>query len=107
MTSRTTIATLDLDAIHKALSNPIRRTILAQLREPERHFSDRLLYSGHGVSAGELGKHCGLSQSTASVHLSTLLRAGLLTSSKIGQWIFYSRNEETIQAFLGSLHSGL
>ena len=42
----------------------------------------------------------GLSQSTVSAHLATLQRAGLVTTRRVGQWIFYKRNEETIKAFL-------
>lgn len=32
-------APLDIDAIHKALANPVRREILAWLKEPEKYFS--------------------------------------------------------------------
>ena len=32
---------MDIDAIHKALANPVRRQILAWLKEPEQYFSDQ------------------------------------------------------------------
>src|SRR6516225_5263691 len=35
---RRTSNEMDIDAIHKALANPLRREILEWLKEPERHF---------------------------------------------------------------------
>jgi ArsR family transcriptional regulator len=48
-----------------------------------------------------------LSQSTVSAHLATLQRAGLVTSQRVGQWIYYKRDEETIKAFLEHINHGL
>ena len=62
-----------MDEILKALANPLRRQIL------------------------------GLSQSTVSAHLAVLTRAGLVTTRRIGQWVFYQRAEAAIQAFLQRL----
>ncbi|MBV8634924.1 MAG: helix-turn-helix transcriptional regulator, partial [Burkholderiaceae bacterium] len=31
---------MDIDAIHKALANPVRRQILAWLKEPDQYFAD-------------------------------------------------------------------
>lgn len=53
---------LDIDAILKALSNPVRREILAWLREPDAHFPDQTLPYDHGVCAGRIDARCGLSQ---------------------------------------------
>jgi DNA-binding transcriptional ArsR family regulator len=99
--------TLDIDAIHKALANPVRREILGWLREPHTHFSDQALPLDHGVCAGKIDARCGLSQSTVSAHLAALQRAGLVTSKRVGQWVFFKRNEAVIQAFLESMNSGL
>ena len=60
-----------------------------------------------GVCAGLIDERTGLSQSTVSAHLATLQRAGLITSRRVGQWIFYKRDEETIQAFLDHMNQGL
>lgn len=57
----------------------------------------------YGICAGQIDQRCGLSQSTVSAHLATLQRAGLISSQKAGQWHFFKRNEETIQAFLAAL----
>ncbi|AXL49882.1 transcriptional regulator [Paraburkholderia caffeinilytica] len=99
--------TLDIDAIHKALANPVRREILGWLREPCAHFADQELTLEHGVCAGKIDARCGLSQSTVSAHLAALQRAGLVTSKRVGQWVFFKRNEAVIQAFLEYMNTGL
>lgn len=93
---------MDRDTIMKALAHPARREMLSWLREPEKHFSGQAHPLSMGVCASQF-ERCGLSQSTVSTHLSTLVSAGLLTQSKVGQWVFYSRNEDTIAAFRASL----
>jgi ArsR family transcriptional regulator len=60
-----------------------------------------------GVCAGLIDARTGLSQSTVSAHLASLHKAGLITSHRVGQWIFYKRNEDLIQIFLNQLHHGL
>jgi DNA-binding transcriptional ArsR family regulator len=99
--------TLDIDAIHKALANPVRREILAWLKEPYAHFSDQELPLDQGVCAGQFYGRCGLSQSTVSAHLATLQSAGLVSVKRIGQWSFLKRNEAVIQAFLEALQKDL
>jgi DNA-binding transcriptional ArsR family regulator len=100
-------AGIDCDAIHKALANPVRRQILAWLKEPEVNFPDQEHQVNLGVCAGQIDNRCGLSQSTVSAHLTSLHKADLITSRKVGQWIFYSRNEETIEAFLNAINGDL
>lgn len=100
--------TLDIDAIHKALANPLRREILTWLKAPEQHFGESAHpFQQHGVCAGQIDARCGLSQSTVSTHLSTLERAGLVTSTRVGQWAFFKRNEAVIREFLDQLENGL
>lgn len=90
---------LDLDEIIKALAHPVRREILLWLKEPQKHFADQEHPLEFGVCAGKF-ERCGLSQSSVSAHLATLQRANLVTCRKVGQWSFFKRNEEVIQAFL-------
>lgn len=97
---------LDIDEIIKALAHPVRREILQWLKEPEKHFADQEHPLELGVCAGKF-ERCGLSQSSVSAHLATLQRAGLVTSRKVGQWSFFKRNEEVIQAFLKDLDAQL
>ena len=95
---------IQFDLIHKALANPVRRQILAWLKDPDQHFAQQHYPFDVGVCAGLIDARVGLSQSTVSAHLASLQKAGLVTSQKVGQWIFYKRNEEAIQAFLGHLN---
>ena len=98
---------LDVDAICKALANPVRREILARLREPQAHFGDQEISYDHGVCAGKIDAHCELSQSTVSAHLAVLQKAGLITSKRVGQWVFFKRNEPVIEAFIAHMNAQL
>jgi DNA-binding transcriptional ArsR family regulator len=97
---------MDIDEILKALSHPKRVEILTWLKEPEAHFATQEHPFDLGVCAGQF-ERCGLSQSTVSAHLATLQRADLVTTKRVGQWIFYKRNEDTIAAFLNHLNTAL
>ncbi|RVE86413.1 ArsR/SmtB family transcription factor [Sinorhizobium meliloti] len=93
---------MDRDEILKALAHPTRMEILTWLKEPQAHFSGQEHPLDMGVCAGQF-QRCGLSQSTVSSHLAVLQRAGLVTTRRVGQWVFYRRNEETIAAFLKTI----
>ncbi|NKL23263.1 ArsR/SmtB family transcription factor [Rhizobium leguminosarum] len=97
---------MDKDEIIKALAHPTRMDILNWLKNPEAHFPSQEHPFEMGVCARQF-ERCGLSQSTVSAHLGTLHRAGLVTTKRVGQWIFYKRNEETIAAFLKQLTQDL
>ena len=73
---------IDIDAIHKALANPVRRQILSWLKEPDAWFSEQIAPLSLGVCAGMIDKQTGLSQSTVSGHLTILQKAGLVTVHK-------------------------
>jgi DNA-binding transcriptional ArsR family regulator len=107
MSPKTNPTTIDIDAIHKALANPVRREILAWLREPQVYFVEQEHPLDHGVCAGMIDARCGLSQSTVSAHLAAMQRAGLVTSKRVGQWIYFSRNETVIKAFLAHMNTDL
>lgn len=98
---------MDIDAIHKALANPVRRQILQWLKEPEQHFAQQEHPLDFGVCAGLIDRKLGLSQSTVSAHLATLQKADLISARKVGQWSFLKRNEATLQAFLQHMQQGL
>ncbi|MFY8107140.1 MAG: ArsR/SmtB family transcription factor [Elstera sp.] len=93
---------MDPDAILKALAHPVRRDMLAWLKAPEKHFSTQEHPVEMGVCAGQF-ERCGLSQSSVSAHLATLTAADLVTPRRIGQWVFYKRNEATLDAFRAHL----
>lgn len=90
---------IDANLIHKALANPLRRDILAWLKVPVDAFPQGYVDLGRGVPAQAIQARSGLSQSTVSAHLAVLVEAGLLVATRIGQWMFLSRNEELIRTF--------
>lgn len=87
------------DEILKALAHPVRLQIVQWLKNPEHYFSSQEHPLDLGVCASQFSR-CGLSQSAVSAHLAVLLRAELVTTRRVGQWIYYKRNESTIAAFL-------
>ncbi|WP_296058486.1 helix-turn-helix transcriptional regulator [uncultured Amphritea sp.] len=101
------MSTAELDEMIKALSHPVRRDILNWLKQPEQFFADQQHPLSFGVCAGMIDQKTGLSQSTVSAHLATLQRAGFIRSKKVGQWSFFTRNEEVIQQFLSCLNEQL
>ena len=98
---------IDIDAIHKALANPVRREILTWLKAPQAYFQMQQHPLEIGVCAGLIDQRTGLSQSTVSAHLATLEKAGLITQQRLGQWKFFRRDEVVIEAFLNQIHHGL
>lgn len=72
----------NLDLIFKALSDPIRLSILKKL------------YSAECVCVCELTGIFDLSQSKLSYHLKLLLNANLINKESRGKWNFYSVNRE-------------
>lgn len=97
----------DIDDIIKALAHPVRREILSWLKDPQKSFPSQEHSLELGVCAGKIFEKSALSQSTISVHLATLQKAGLIISRKIGQWVFYSRNDAQIEKFLKRINHEL
>lgn len=95
---------MDIDAIIRALANPVRRDILVWLKQPEQNFAPQDSQPlSEGVCVSRIFEKAALSQSTVSAYLAILQRAGLVTSKRAGQWTYYRRNEAMIQAFLAAL----
>ncbi|MCI2957554.1 helix-turn-helix domain-containing protein [Agromyces atrinae] len=96
--------------VFKALSNPVRLQILQWLREPRAHFdAERAIADPDevGVCVSHITEKVGLAQSTVSSYMSVLERAQLVTSTRIGKWTHYRRNEERIAAVVDSLGQSL
>ncbi|GGH20711.1 ArsR/SmtB family transcription factor [Mucilaginibacter phyllosphaerae] len=90
---------MDQVEIFKALSNKARLQILHWLKDPEYHFPEQKENGfEHGVCVGQIHQKSGLTQSTVSEYLTSLQRAGLVTSTRAGQWTYYKRNEEAFAA---------
>jgi DNA-binding transcriptional ArsR family regulator len=90
---------IDANRIHRALANPLRRDILAWLKNPRATFPKAHIDVGHGVPVNVIQALSGLSQASVSAHVAVLVEAKLLIAARVGQWVFLSRNEETIRAF--------
>lgn len=83
-----------------ALASPRRLQILEWLKDPEAHFppqKDGDLVDD-GVCVLFIADKLGVAQPTATAHLQTLSRAGLLSSKRVGQWTFYKRDDVSIEA---------
>ncbi|WP_134119442.1 ArsR/SmtB family transcription factor [Kribbella kalugense] len=92
---------VDTLEVLRALASPKRLQILEWLRDPVAHFPpqrDGDLVDD-GVCVIFIAEKLAVAQPTATSHLQTLARAGLLTSKRIGQWTFYQRDESAISAF--------
>ena len=89
-------ATVDMDKIStqlKALSDPSRLRILSMLKEPGCCSLD----FAKGMCACDVESKLGLSQPTISHHMKVLTQTGLVEAEKIGQWMWYRRNEKVLR----------
>lgn len=83
----------------KALANPVRLQIMEWLRDPEGEFAEFDPIADRtevGICASHIQLKAGLSQSTISSYMTTLERAGLLQSTRIGKWTHYRRDEKRL-----------
>lgn len=108
--SRKTVPALDsahLVEIFGALSNPARLAILGWLREPASFPPQDHPAEEVGVCLKHIQARAGVSQSTASQYMAVLQRAGLVTSTKIGQWTHYKRDDDHLQSISDYLRTDL
>ncbi|HEX8544650.1 MAG TPA: helix-turn-helix transcriptional regulator [Pseudomonas sp.] len=95
------------DTSIRAIAHPLRRQILVWLKDPQLYFPEQAYGQNFGVCFGQVTLRCSLSQSTVSVHMDSLKRAGLIDLNKHGNVHFYKRNENAIQSFKELLTSHL
>jgi DNA-binding transcriptional ArsR family regulator len=87
----------DVLEVCKALANPTRLQIMGWLRDPAVHFAPQLdPIAEVGVCVKQIQEKAGISQSTASQFMSVLQRAGLVQSTRVGQWTYYRRDDTRI-----------
>ncbi|WP_243858915.1 ArsR family transcriptional regulator [Actinomyces sp. ZJ308] len=87
-----------VDAL-KVLAHPVRLQILQWLREPREQFPiERGIADPdeYGVCIKQITDKVGLAQSTVSAFMRALEREDLVTSTRIGKWTHYKRNERRI-----------
>ena len=96
---------MTVDRLLKALSSARRRQILDWLKEPRKHFPPQV--DGDlvrdGVCVVFIARKLGVSQPTATQHLSRLAHAGLIRPKRIKKWTFYKRDEPAIRQAQRSL----
>ena len=88
----------DAAALLHALANEKRLQILEWLRDPVRHFPPQRYGDlvKDGVCVVFIAEKLRVAQPTATVHLQTLARAGLVTAKRVEPWTFYKRNAKAI-----------
>ena len=92
----------------RALSNPHRLAIIQWLRDPVANFEEQKVDAAlYGVCVSSIRKRCEVSQSTASQFMATLSDAGLVKTTRIGQWTYFARNEATISRFRSAVATDL
>ena len=89
----------DLTSVLQAISDPTRRKILGMLKEKGCCSIDRSV----GLCACDIESRVELSQPTISHHMKILTRAGLVEGTKVGQWMWYRRNEKALRDALHAL----
>ena len=104
-----TTADVDVTEVVRALASPKRLQVLGWLRDPVANFPPQrdgdLVRDG--VCVIYIADKLGVAQPTATAHMQTLARAGLVISKRIGPWTFYKRNEAAIRAFKRQLRDDL
>jgi DNA-binding transcriptional ArsR family regulator len=92
----------------RAMANENRLQILHWLGDPENHFPTQVdgdLVTD-GVCVGSITEKIGLRQPTVTSHMKVLQDAGLVSSKKIKNWVFYKLDKPKTESSLKVL-SGL
>lgn len=96
---------IEITDILKALSNEQRFVIVGWLADPRAHFPEQ--QDGDlvddGVCVGFITEKIGLSQPTVTGHLNILSKAGIVTSKRIKNWVFYKLVPEQLNVAVGAL----
>lgn len=92
-----------LNRMLHAVADPNRRRILLALKEKGGCSIGKEV----GLCASDIELRIHLSQPTISHHMSILNRAGLIEARKLGQWMWYRRNETALREFARKLRDSL
>ncbi|MDO8962894.1 MAG: metalloregulator ArsR/SmtB family transcription factor [Coriobacteriia bacterium] len=97
---RTVVEDEALAAAFKALASAQRRELLRIVAE---HTSEAGECCPAEVCACKLADALELAPSTISHHMSVLVKAGLVSASKRGLWVYYRLEREALRAVAGEL----
>ena len=92
-----------LNRILHAIADPTRRKILHALKERGACSIDKDV----GLCASDIEARVHLAQPTISHHMSILIKARLVEGTKLGQWMWYRRNEAALRDFAKTLRESL
>lgn len=92
-----------LNSMLQAVVDPTRRRILQALKER----GGCSIGKDVGLCASDIEQRIHLSQPTISHHMSILKKAGLVEAKKLGQWMWYRRNESALHEFARTLRESL
>src|SRR5580693_661118 len=92
-----------LDRLLHAVADPVRRRILQALKERGGCSLDKEV----GLCASDIEQRVHLSQPTISHHMAILKKAGLVEAKKLGQWMWYRRDETALRDFSRGLRESL
>lgn len=92
-----------LNRMLHAIADPTRRRILQALKE----HGGCSIGKDVGLCASDIELRIRLSQPTISHHMSILKKAGLVHAKKIGQWMWYRRDEAALREFASKLRESL
>jgi ArsR family transcriptional regulator len=94
-----------LDRALQAIADPTRRRILQVLKE--RGGCSIGKDKDVGLCASDIEERIRLTQPTISHHMNILKKAGLVDAKKLGQWIWYRRNEPALRLLTKTLRRTL
>lgn len=89
-------------ALH-AIADPTRRRILQTLKVR----GACAIGKDVGLCASDIEQRIPLSQPTISHHMAILKKAGLIEAQKMGQWMWYRRNDAALRQFARALRKSL
>jgi ArsR family transcriptional regulator len=92
-----------LDRVLQAIADPTRRRILQTLRVRGACSIGKEV----GLCASDIEQRIPLSQPTISHHMAILKKAGLVEAQKLGQWMWYRRNDRALRQFAKILRQSL
>lgn len=91
--------------LFRALGNEHRLVMVGWLSDPRSHFPEQ--QDGDlvedGVCVGFITEKIGLSQPTVTGHLQILAKAGIVTSKRIKNWVFYKLERQRMDEAIAML----
>ena len=85
-----------IDLQLKALADPTRRKMVELLRSKGGCSCDLVSATDPGLCVCDLETRLGLTQPTITHHVQILRAAGLISTRKIGRWVYCRRNEKAL-----------